>query len=288
MTDSARGAYRIHTAREGFSSILHAASGEIMHSRMEPMAEARRLYVEQARLAERLRAGSAPLILWDVGLGAAANALAAVETHSALTPAGPRRDLEIFSFENDLDSLHLAAAHRDRFPYLDHPAVTPLLADGRWDGPGIRWRVIPGDFCQTLTEAPAPEVIFYDMYSAKTSGPLWTLAHFQNLFAACAGRPAELFTYTVSTAARSALLAAGFWVARGRSAGAKEETTIALTPAARATPPGDSRTLLGPEWLTKWERSAARWPDWLSENSRDTFARAIEAHPQFAVTGQSA
>jgi hypothetical protein len=43
------GAYEVHTAWEGFSSIRHVASGEIMHSRNAPMEEAERLYVEQSR-----------------------------------------------------------------------------------------------------------------------------------------------------------------------------------------------------------------------------------------------
>ena len=44
-----------HVAPEGFASIRQISSGEIMHSRTPPMEEARLLYVEQSRLAERLR-----------------------------------------------------------------------------------------------------------------------------------------------------------------------------------------------------------------------------------------
>ena len=47
-----------------------------------PIEEARDVYVEQSDLASRLRAG--PVVLWDVGLGAAANALAMRE---ALLPS---------------------------------------------------------------------------------------------------------------------------------------------------------------------------------------------------------
>ena len=85
------GAYEVHIAREGFASIRHRASGEIMHSRTAPMEEAQRLYVEQSQLAERLRdaANPEPLIIWDVGLGAAANAMAAVRTYESATLLGP-------------------------------------------------------------------------------------------------------------------------------------------------------------------------------------------------------
>jgi queuine tRNA-ribosyltransferase len=48
------GHYEVHTAFEGFASIRHVASGEIMHSRNHPMQEAQQLYIEQANLAERL------------------------------------------------------------------------------------------------------------------------------------------------------------------------------------------------------------------------------------------
>src|SRR3954465_13166349 len=48
------GDYEIHRAWEGFSSIRQISSGEIMHSRTDPIREARELYVEQAGLAERL------------------------------------------------------------------------------------------------------------------------------------------------------------------------------------------------------------------------------------------
>ena len=49
------GDYEIHHAREGFSSIRQISSREIMHSRTDPMDEARKLYVEQSHLTERLR-----------------------------------------------------------------------------------------------------------------------------------------------------------------------------------------------------------------------------------------
>src|SRR3954449_12869317 len=93
------GDYEIHNAWEGFASIRQISSGEIMHSRTDPIEEARQLYVEQSRLAERLASES--LILWDVGLGAAANAMAAIECYEKSSGTQP---LRIISFENDLDS----------------------------------------------------------------------------------------------------------------------------------------------------------------------------------------
>src|SRR6476469_7364264 len=119
------GDYEVHKAWEGFSSIRQISSGEIMHSRTDPMEEARQLYVEQARLAERLRERSAePLILWDVGLGAAANAMAAIECYET---AKAQRPLHVISFENDLDPLRLAAAHLKSFPYLRAELIDAII-----------------------------------------------------------------------------------------------------------------------------------------------------------------
>lgn len=274
------GNYEVHKAWEGFSSIRQISSGEIMHSRTDPMEEARRLYVEQARLAERLCERSAePLILWDVGLGAAANSMAAIECYEN---AKTRRPLQIISFENDLDPLRLAATNPKSFPYLCAELVDAIIAAGEWqerDGK-LTWRVLPGDFVTTMDRAPAPDLIFYDMFSPNTSQELWTAAIFRKLFGACRGRATELFTYTCSTANRAALLLAGFFVARGRSAGEKIETTIALTPAAFQ---GDKtkRDLLGLDWLGRWERSAAKFPGDVAPNERLAFEKIIRGHEQF-------
>ena len=265
-----------------------------MHSRTAPMDEARCLYIEQSRLAERLRpahqenpveAGGTPLVIWDVGLGAAANAMAAIHCYEAQALTGLVRPMRIISFENDLDSLKLAFANNERFTYLRHSAPAGILKRGEWQSrthPGLSWLLIPGDFLETISEAPAaPEVIFYDMFSSKTHGDQWTLDTFRRLFAACDGNGAELFTYTISTAARAALLAAGFHVARGRSAGEKEETTIAFTPGALHGDFAPRHELLGASWLAKWNRSRARIPAWVPEGRQSAFEQAILGHPQF-------
>ena len=118
-------------------------------------------------------------------------------------------------------------------------------------------------------------------FRRKTSGDQWTLAAFRRLFAACAGHAAELFTYTCSTANRVALLAAGFYVAKGRNAGEKLETTIALTPEAYRTPSFCRHELLTSDWLGKWNRSAAKFPAELHAEQYPSFEQAIREHEQF-------
>src|SRR5213082_285009 len=100
-----RGDYEVHVAWEGFASIRQISSGEIMHSRTPPMEEARKLYVEQSNLVARVRLSpnensqnATPLVLWDVGLGAAANAMAAILCYEEQAINGPVRPLRIISF----------------------------------------------------------------------------------------------------------------------------------------------------------------------------------------------
>jgi queuine tRNA-ribosyltransferase len=284
-----RGAYRIHTAVEGFSSILHDASGEIMHSRTPPMEEAQRLYVEQSELAERLTCmdGGGELVLWDVGLGAAANAMAAVfcYEHSAVAAVGCRQ-MRIISFENDLDSLRLAFKNNDLFPYLRHGGPAEILKSGIWRSKtheGLSWELLEGDFLDQIGRSPAPDIVFYDMFSGKTCASAWTIEAFHKIRAAFGEKDVELFTYTCSTASRVAMLSAGFYVARGRNAGEKRETTIACTSLDLAHKRG--REVLGADWLAKWERSAAKFPNDLPMTERPSFEELVRLHPQFVANG---
>jgi queuine tRNA-ribosyltransferase len=280
------GDYEVHIAREGFGSIRQISSGEIMHMRSAPMDEARQLYVEQSQLGERLRERvDDPLVIWDVGLGAAANAMAAIYCYEREATAGPVRPMRIISFENDLDSLKLALLHNNDFPYLRHAGPSAIARNGQWRSKqhlGLEWELLQGDFAQMIAHAPAPpDLIFYDMFSRKVSADAWTLATFEKLFAACGGRATELFTYSCSTSVRGALLAAGFYVAQGRSMGAKEETTIALTPEAYRTRWADRDEVLSADWLRRWNRSGAKFPLDLPLDAHAAYENSIREHAQF-------
>ena len=274
------GDYTINTAAAGFSSIQQISSGEIMHSVSPPMEEARDLYIQQSGLTARLAEPGAPLVIWDVGMGAATNAMAAV---SACEAAESPRPLEIISFENDLDPLRLALRHKHLFAWLHHAAPEALLSRGDWTSPrkpGLRWRLLQGDFFATMENAPAlPDIIFFDMFSSKSHASAWTGEAFARVFAITGHHATELYTYSTSTAVRVALLAAGFYVASGCPTGVKAETTIALTPSAAAQ---TRHTLLGKAWLAKWSRSHAQYPAGMAEEDRPAFARKIQEHPQFS------
>ncbi len=261
-----RGAFRMHTSTHGFTSIQHADSGEIMHSVNQPDAEAERVYITQSRLIARALTGERPLVVWDVGLGAAHNAMALVR---ALDAAPAHAPVELVSFERDLDAFHLALANTGPFEHLRHPAPNILAHRGRFERDRFAWSLVEGDFLERMAAAPRPDVLFYDPFSAKVDAPLWSLAAFRALRDLLVG-PTELFTYTASTAIRSTLLAAGFHVARGVPSGPKEETTIALI----LGPEVAGHDLLGAGWLERRARSTARVPE---------LDQAIAAHPQFAV-----
>jgi queuine tRNA-ribosyltransferase len=243
--------------------------------------EARLLYVEQSRLIERLQMpNTEPLVVWDVGLGAGANSMAAIlAVERSIVPADARR-LALVSFENDLDSLKLALDHMRWFKHLRHPAPRALLANQRWmnESSTIDWLLLSGDFAARKFDAPAPDIIFFDPFSFKTDSALWTLAAFRELASICAQKPAELYTYTYSTSVRAAMLAAGFYVAKGRGTGAKAETTIGLSRHSAAAP--HNHELLGAEWLAKWRRSDAQTPFGSPVNDSSWFD-AVARHPQF-------
>jgi queuine tRNA-ribosyltransferase len=277
-----RGRYEV-VVKDDVGYIRDTVSGEVMHPGGDPAQEAQSLYVEQSRLLGRLASGSEeePLVVWDVGLGAAANAMAAI---LAVENAGPAaaRPLKLVSFENDLDSLKLALDHPGWFRHLRHAAPQALLRDNRWISLAspIEWVLLNGDFALRKFEAPPPDVVFFDPFSFKTDSALWTLNAFRELARAFKDKHTELYTYTYSTSVRAAMLAAGFYVAKGRATGLKGETTVGLSP--RAAGAAHGRELLGQEWLAKWRRSDAQVP-FGSTKQDNSWREAVLAHPQFRV-----
>ncbi|HUH03195.1 MAG TPA: MnmC family methyltransferase, partial [Kofleriaceae bacterium] len=271
---TARGDFALHLADDGFTSIRHQPSGEIMHSVNDPDLEAERVYVAQSAHLEHALGGAArQLVVWDVGLGAAHNAMALIR---AVESAPAAAHILLISFERDLDALRLALTRTDQFPHVRHAAPHLLAAEGNYRRAALTWTLCPGDFRETFGSQPRPDVVFYDPFSTRVDGPMWTLALFGRLFAYLDG-PTELFTYSSSTAVRSSLLAAGFHVARGVASGPKQETTIALT---RPDAADFSRhTLLGREWLARRARSTARYPADVAKP--EEIDRLIAAHPQF-------
>jgi len=256
-----------------YGSIQQISSKEVMHSVSDPMVEATELYVKQSQIVSR--SFEQDLTIWDVGLGAATNVMATIlafEKSAANNPglADRMKPLEIISFEIDMDPMTLAMRHTRYFPQSRHPAGHYLLEHGeyRHEKLPIHWRLVRGDFRQTHSREKSPDIVYYDPFSFKTDAPLWEQNFLRELFLQFTREPkltpVELFTYTSSTAIRSAFLAAGFFVARGLPTGPKRETTIA------ATSTQFQRHWLDSTWLAHWHRSGARRYD-----------QEVLAHAQF-------
>ncbi|MBY0471588.1 methyltransferase [bacterium] len=203
-----------------------------MHSSIGPLEEARLLYIEQSELSRRIADGGEPLVIYDVGLGLAANALGALECAK-----GAGRSLQVISFENDLDGIRYALTQTDAFPFLQNwkSAIEELLERGIWKSENLEWQVLEGDFLKLdLSKLPEPEMIFFDFYSPKVHPQLWGVDCFRKLFLKTEKRRAQklrtdLYTYSSSRVARESLAQAGFQVGEGKPTSIKRNTTHAWT-----------------------------------------------------------
>ena len=154
--------------RSGATSLRCLDHNETFHPVTGPLAEANILHVDQQRLRERAAAGGR-FVVWDVGLGAAANATAVI---TAL--AGSAAQVELHSFDITRAPLHFALENAAAlsYPLLYREAIEELLATGEAQpAPNIRWFFHEGDFRDRAGEGlPAPAALIYDPYSP-TSNP---------------------------------------------------------------------------------------------------------------------
>jgi tRNA U34 5-methylaminomethyl-2-thiouridine-forming methyltransferase MnmC len=278
----------------GAFSVRSRAYGETMHPAIGPAAEAQALYVTQLALRDRLAACAGEFVVWDVGLGAAANATAVLRaTHEI-----PSR-LRLVSFENTPDPLAFALQHPVELSYLAgyEPALRALLesgqarfANGRQE---VEWTLALADFPAWLAGSvpaglpgrtaalPAPHAILFDPFSPTKNPGMWTQAVFSDLFARLdPARPCALATYTRSTMTRVALLLAGFFVGAGEASGPKEETTLAANRLELLTRPLDRR------WLERARRSDSAEPLCAAVYRRASLSEVswerLRGHAQFA------
>ena len=274
------GDYEVHTSPKGFSSIRQISSGEIMHSVNPPEEEARTLFLEPSNLLARLR-NDRELVIWDVGLGAASNAMAVVqELDKAVETADRAGKVSMISFEIDLDPLRLALKNPTLFPHLQHAAPHALLKNREWKNQkgALSWSLVEGDFLEKFKHAAIPDVVFYDPFSFKTNSGFWTPETLRSLKEHFGNHSVKLLTFSSSTTVRVALLAQGYYVGAGVGVGPIAESTIAFTSEDEAL---DSGILLGKEWLTRWMRSQAKYPVGLSEDAQAEFEKRILGHRQF-------
>jgi tRNA U34 5-methylaminomethyl-2-thiouridine-forming methyltransferase MnmC len=272
--------------KNGVHSVHSVAHAETFHPVVGPVAEAEALYVRQLRLPERLRRHRGEFVIWDVGLGAAANVLTILRAVRDI----PAR-LRLISFDHTLEPLEFALQNADALGYFaDHARETrALLHDGRTQfalgSLSVEWALHLGDFPSLLNSPearalPAPHAILFDAFSPAKNPAMWTLPLFSNLFRRLdPARPCALPTYSRSTLLRVTLLLAGFFVGAGHATGEKEETTMAANSMEWIDEPLDAR------WLRRVRNSTSAEP--LREPvyrqaplSEETWER-LQAHPQF-------
>jgi len=297
------GDYQLVQLANGGKTLFSASYGEKMHPGLGPSAEAELLYVRQLRICARLREYPGEFVIWDVGLGAAANAIAALRATREL----PSR-LRLVSFDNTLEPLVFALKNAVALGYLAgyENQVAALLQAQRVEFANgksqVCWEFHLGDFpawlerrsptrlelgssLQPAESVPsAPAAIFYDAFSPAKNPGMWTLPVFENLYRALdPARPCALTTYSRSTMIRTTLLLAGFFVGGGHATGLKEETTIAANTLDLIAEPLDAR------WLDRAARSDSAEPLREPAYSRAPLLPAtlakLRGHPLFQTGG---
>lgn len=220
--------FELVSLKRGGHSLRSLKNMETFHPLIGPAEEARILHISSQKIRERMSASN-EFHVWDVGFGAAANAIAVAGELKHF--CGERA--EIHSFDTTTAPIEFALAHAKDLVYLVgfEELLKQLLRSGVVKiNPTVTWLLHVGDFRDTLhlPQLPSPHSILYDPYSPVHNPELWTLEHFENLYGTLdPAVPMLLTNYTRSTAMRVAMLLSGFCVGRGCAIGEKVETTVA-------------------------------------------------------------
>jgi len=285
--------YSVRYLPHGEVTVYAEREGETFHCGLGPVAESKLLYVDQLELDTRWSSStkSTPLVIWDVGLGAAANAMAVLSSWKA-SKSG---HLHLVSFDQTLGPLKCALdAHQkdaSHFGYLNGWDWDELIAKKSIVIEGTEksliWEWKFGDFVEELKQAaegnrawPVPHAVLYDCYSPARNWEMWKLEHWENLRKFCGGENTTIVSYSRATGMRVTLLLAGFYVGRGCATGIKPETTLA------STRPENLRDLLDLRWFERVQRSHTSHPfttEHFEGNPIDErWLTELRRHPQFA------
>jgi tRNA U34 5-methylaminomethyl-2-thiouridine-forming methyltransferase MnmC len=252
-----------------------------------PAAEAEALYVNQLDLPRRLQAERDPFVIWDVGLGAAANVLTVLRATREIAA-----HVQVISFDCTTDPLRFALRHSLALGYFNgfESATRRLLDHGKArfsnGAQTVDWELVLADFPALISGPNAsalakPHAILFDAFSPGKNPAMWTLPLFADLHRLLdPKRSCALATYSRSTMLRASLLLAGFFVGAGQATGEKEETTIA------ANTPGLIGQPLDARWLRRARRSTSaeplRAPPYRQAPLSHDSWQKLCAHPQFS------
>jgi hypothetical protein len=270
----------------GACSVRSLEHAETFHPVIGPAAEAEALYVRQLHAVERLRQCADEFVIWDVGLGSAANPITFLRLAADVSAR-----VRIVSFDHTLEPLIFAARHADELEYLRGFSEQLLtlgaqrFVDFQHGNLRVDWSVEVSDFPTILkspagSEWPKPHIIMFDAFSPAKNPAMWSYDLFANLFKRLdAARPCSLATYSRSTLLRVTLLLAGFFVGVGHASGEKDETTIAANTLDLIEEP------LTSSWLGRVRRSTSAEPLWTNEYRQAPLSASswerLQQHPQF-------
>ncbi|HXT41277.1 MAG TPA: hypothetical protein VN887_14805, partial [Candidatus Angelobacter sp.] len=139
--------YKLVRLANGVHSVHSLAHRETFHPVIGPVAEAEALYVKQLRLVERIRGHPGEFVIWDVGLGAAANALTVLRATRGLECA-----VRLVSFDNTVEPLVFALRNAESLAYFSDylPYVRHLVPHRRISfdngGHAVQWKLMLADF----------------------------------------------------------------------------------------------------------------------------------------------
>jgi hypothetical protein len=278
--------YQIVQLASGVNSVRSLAEKETFHPVIGPVAEAEALYVKQLHLIERVRQQEGAFVVWDVGLGAGANALTVLRATRRIPCS-----IRLLSFDHTVEPLIFALHHKTALGYFDgyeepcQQLIRRQQVTFKDENQIVEWELRQGDFPTLLDEPlaqdwPKPNAILFDPFSPARNPAMWRQSLFTTLFGLLdPAKPCALPTYSRSTMLRVTLLLAGFFVGAGHPTGEKEETTIAANTLDLITEPLDHR------WLRRARNSTGAEP--LCEPSYrqaplspETWER-LQNHPQF-------
>ena len=272
--------FQLIQVASGAKSLRSLRYNETFHPVVGPMIEARGLHVVQHRFIERaMKNPQIPFVIWDVGLGAAANAIAILEVFRDQEIAVP---VELHSFDRNLEALDFALKHAAELGYFSgwEELVATFLKEGVVQFRNVTWKRQSGDFRERVfdLEIPAPQSVIFDPYSPASNPELWTVEIFSALRKRVGEAPCLVTSYSRSTSVRTTFLVAGWFVGKGAATGEKQETTLVASTLSLLEQP------LERSWLERVAKSGAPGPltNGMGEKRSATeVAEGLQEHPQF-------